>query len=510
MDAQQIRRHVAQLHARGLDGRSLARMLSAWRGFFNYLARDHGYTHNPCAGVRAPRTAKRLPHALSPDEAGRLMDIAAAGPLAVRDKAIVELLYSSGLRLSELTGLEQDDVNIRDATVRVTGKGAKTRIVPVGGFALAALKAWAPARGTLARPGETALFVGRDGTALGARAVQARLKHWALQAGPRGQGAPARAAALVRLAPAAVERGPARGAGNAGAREHLHDAGLHAPRLPASRESVRRRASAGEKTVVRLILKPGREKSLKRRHPWVFSGAVAKIQGQPGAGDTVEVRSADGAFLALAAYSPESQIVARVWDWSERAIDHAFFQERVSRAVAQRKELPDGATIDAYRLLHGESDGLPGVVADRYGDTLVLQLTSAGAERWREAIAGALLEATGASRVWERSDAEVRTLEGLAPATGPVRGAREPTRIVVSERGIRFEVDFERGHKTGFYLDQRETGCGCGSSRAGATCSTASAIRAASRSTPPRGARSRCSPSTARRRRSPWRRPMSS
>ena len=206
----------------------------------------------------------------------------------------------------------------------------------------------------------------------------------------------------------------------------------------------------------KLILKPGREKSLKRRHPWVFSGAVAKIQGQPGAGDTVEVRSADGAFLALAAYSPESQIVARVWDWSARAIDHAFFQERVSRAVAQRKELPDGATIDAYRLLHGESDGLPGVVADRYGDTLVLQLTSAGAERWREAIAGALLEATGASRVWERSDAEVRTLEGLAPATGPVRGAREPTRIVVSERGIRFEVDFERGHKTGFYLDQRE------------------------------------------------------
>lgn len=207
---------------------------------------------------------------------------------------------------------------------------------------------------------------------------------------------------------------------------------------------------------MRLILKPGREKSLKRRHPWVFSGAVAKIQGTPGAGDTVEVRSADSAFLALAAYSPESQIVARVWDWRERPIDDAFFQERVSRAVAQRGEIPDGAATDAYRLLHGESDGLPGVVADRYGDTVVLQLTSAGAERWREAIAGALLEATGASRVWERSDAEVRTLEGLAPATGPVRGAREPTRIVVSERDIRFEVDLERGHKTGFYLDQRE------------------------------------------------------
>ena len=177
IDVQQVRRHVAQLHARGLDGRSLARMLSAWRGFFNYLARDHGYTHNPCVGIRPPRAAKRLPHALSPDEAARLMEITAADPLAVRDKAIMELLYSSGLRLSELTGLEQDDVNVRDATVRVTGKGAKTRVVPVGRLALAALQAWLPARGELARPGETALFVGRDGTALGARAVQEMLGH---------------------------------------------------------------------------------------------------------------------------------------------------------------------------------------------------------------------------------------------------------------------------------------------------------------------------------------------
>jgi len=183
IDVQQVRRHVAQLHARGLDGRTLARMLSAWRGFFNYLARDHGYTHNPCVGIRPPRAAKRLPHALSPDEAARLMEITAADPLAVRDKAIMELLYSSGLRLSELTGLEQDDVNVRDATVRVTGKGAKTRVVPVGRLALAALQAWLPARGELARPGETALFVGRDGTALGARAVQARLKQWALKLG---------------------------------------------------------------------------------------------------------------------------------------------------------------------------------------------------------------------------------------------------------------------------------------------------------------------------------------
>jgi 23S rRNA (cytosine1962-C5)-methyltransferase len=206
----------------------------------------------------------------------------------------------------------------------------------------------------------------------------------------------------------------------------------------------------------KLILKPGREKSLKRRHPWVFSGAVAKVQGEPGPGDTVEVRSATGEFLAVAAYSPRSQIVARVWDWKERAIDRAFFYESIERAVAQRRALLDADATDAMRLVHGESDGLPGVIADRYGDTVVLQLTSAGAERWRETIADALLEVTGAARVWERSDAEVRELEGLAAMTGPLRGAREPTRIAVTEHALMFQVDLEHGHKTGFYLDQRE------------------------------------------------------
>ena len=206
----------------------------------------------------------------------------------------------------------------------------------------------------------------------------------------------------------------------------------------------------------KLVLKPGREKSLKRRHPWVFSGAVAKVQGKPETGETVELWSATGEFLAVAAYSPKSQIVARIWDWGERAIDRAFFAERIARAVAQRRAFLDGAATDAYRLLHGESDGLPGVVADRYGDMLGLQLTSAGAERWREVIADALLDATGASRIWERSDAEVRALEGLTPAAGPLRGPCEPARIVMREHGVRFEVDLERGHKTGFYLDQRE------------------------------------------------------
>jgi integrase/recombinase XerC len=179
----QVRRFVAQLHARGLDGRSLARMLSAWRGFYRYLARDHGYSNNPCVGLRAPKAKKSLPHALSPDEAGRMMDIPEDDQLATRDKAIYELFYSSGLRLSELTGLAPGDVNFSDATVRVTGKGAKTRVVPVGSHALAALKKWLHKRVLLVREGTDALFVNRNGTRLTARAVQYRMKEWALKLG---------------------------------------------------------------------------------------------------------------------------------------------------------------------------------------------------------------------------------------------------------------------------------------------------------------------------------------
>jgi len=178
-----IRRFISRLHARGLDGKSLARVLSAWRGFFTYLARDHGHEHNPCLGIRPPKAAKRLPHAMSPDEAGRLMQLDEDGTLAVRDRAILELLYSSGLRLSELTGLALEDVSFRDATIRVTGKGGKTRVVPVGSYALAALKDWLAARAPLAPPGERAMFVARDGARLSARSVQVRLKRWGLKLG---------------------------------------------------------------------------------------------------------------------------------------------------------------------------------------------------------------------------------------------------------------------------------------------------------------------------------------
>lgn len=178
-----IRRYIAQLHARGLGGKSIARMLSAWRGFYNYLARDHGFKVNPCLGIRAPKSAKALPHALSPDEAGRLMEIGNEDALAVRDKAMLELFYSSGLRLSELTGLAPTDINFSDATVRVTGKGNKTRIIPVGSHALAALKAWLAQRGQIGGLDDQALFVSRNGRRLGPRAVQLRLKHWAMKLG---------------------------------------------------------------------------------------------------------------------------------------------------------------------------------------------------------------------------------------------------------------------------------------------------------------------------------------
>ncbi len=179
----QIRRFVAQLHARGLDGRSIARMLSAWRGLYRYLVRDRGFSANPCVGLRAPKSVRRLPHALSPDETGRLMAINDDGALALRDKAMFELFYSSGLRLSELTGLALGDVNAADGTVRVTGKGSKTRVIPVGQQALAALEQWLTQRGLLARAHETALFLSRQGGRLGVRAVQMRLKHWAAKLG---------------------------------------------------------------------------------------------------------------------------------------------------------------------------------------------------------------------------------------------------------------------------------------------------------------------------------------
>jgi 23S rRNA (cytosine1962-C5)-methyltransferase len=211
-----------------------------------------------------------------------------------------------------------------------------------------------------------------------------------------------------------------------------------------------------------LALAPGRERSLLRRHPWIFAGSVERLAGRARPGDTVEIVSARGDVLAKAAYSPHSQIRARVWSFDPaETIDDAFFKRRVAAALARRAALPQLAAQAGLRLVHGESDGLPGVICDRYGDTLVVQLTSAGADKWRKAIAGALAWATRCARIFERSDSEVRALEGLAPATGWLLGEPAAVSPVIEEHGLRYEIDIEAGHKTGFYLDQRDNRALC-------------------------------------------------
>jgi integrase/recombinase XerC len=180
-----VRRAIARLHAQGLSGRTLARMLSAWRGFFGWLTRHRGLAANPCAGVRAPKSARALPKALSPDAAAQLLDPEVDAALELRDKAIFELAYSSGLRLAELVGLDIGDAHgiLRDGEVTVTGKGRKTRTVPVGAKARHALERWLDARGPMGKPGDPALFVSSRGRRISRRSVQLRLKRWAQQAG---------------------------------------------------------------------------------------------------------------------------------------------------------------------------------------------------------------------------------------------------------------------------------------------------------------------------------------
>jgi len=232
-----------------------------------------------------------------------------------------------------------------------------------------------------------------------------------------------------------------------------------------------------------IRLRPGKERSLQRRHPWVFDGAIAK--GNADAGETVRVESHEGGFLGWAAFSPSSKIRARVWSFDEtERIDASFFIARIQAAIEARARFD--IKSDGYRLIHGESDGLPGLVVDRYGDTLVAQFSSCGAERWKSTIVDALLAQTGLSRLYERSDASVRSLEGLPEVTGwisggvgvaplhatspvalPREGADLPgyglaknhgsTEIVISEHGWKFSLDVAEGHKTGFYLDQRDS-----------------------------------------------------
>ena len=203
-----------------------------------------------------------------------------------------------------------------------------------------------------------------------------------------------------------------------------------------------------------VTLKSGRDRSLRLRHPWIFSGAIGDVEGEPAPGETVELRAHDGTRLALAAWSPQSQIRARVWSFDDEPIDDAFFASRVRDAVARRNGMLDAAHTGC-RLLHGESDGLPGVIADRYGDVVVVQLLSAGTEAWRTTLIQAIAEGTSARCIVERSDADVRMLEGLEPRTGVARGTL-PDRVVFTEAGLDYAVDVLHGQKTGFYLDQRD------------------------------------------------------
>lgn len=208
--------------------------------------------------------------------------------------------------------------------------------------------------------------------------------------------------------------------------------------------------------MVFVQLKPGREKSLLRRHPWIFSGAVDEIRGSPSGGETVEVHSASGEFLALGAYSPKSQIRIRVWSWQkDQVIGPQFFRARLERSLAARQALIDSNQTNALRLVHGESDGLPGLVVDRYADTLVVQCLSMGIEHWRGLLFDLLAELTGVDSVFERSDVEIRRLEGLPIRMGLVSGSEPPIPLTIFENELNFLVDIKTGHKTGFYLDQR-------------------------------------------------------
>ena len=212
-----------------------------------------------------------------------------------------------------------------------------------------------------------------------------------------------------------------------------------------------------EKTNLGLcILKAGREKSVLRRHPWIFSGAIEHVSGQPQNGDTVAVHASQGTFLGYAAYNALSKISARMWSWQESdRIDADFFHHKISVALAARSALNIAQHSTGIRLIHGEADGLPGLVVDQYNDVLVMQIGSAGAEKWRKVCAEILQNLCRPACIYERSDSDSRTLEGLPERNGVLLGTL-PDALVLTEHGIHFGVDVAQGQKTGFYLDQRD------------------------------------------------------
>lgn len=203
-------------------------------------------------------------------------------------------------------------------------------------------------------------------------------------------------------------------------------------------------------------LHPKRDFSLLRRHPWVFSGAIAAVDGIPEKGETVRVLSSDGAMLGVGAYSPESQIRIRLWCFDDREINAAFIAGRLAVAIGGRAIFLGEDATNACRLVNAEADGLPGLIVDRYADWVVCQFTTAGAERWKQEIVAALNALVPCRGIYERSDLDVRAHEGLPHTTGVLSGEPPPDRIEIVEHGCRYWVDVQAGHKTGFYLDQRD------------------------------------------------------
>ena len=207
-----------------------------------------------------------------------------------------------------------------------------------------------------------------------------------------------------------------------------------------------------------VYLQPGREKSLKRKHPWIFSKAIKKLKGKPALGDTVKIYSNEGKFLATAAYSPDSQIRARIWSFDEsESIDKDFFLRRLTRAFDARSQVIEEGGLTGFRLSAAESDGLPGITIDKFDNYIVCQLLSAGAERHKGDIVQALRELFPDCHIYERSDVDVRKKEGLEKITGALWGDAPTEPVVIKENGLKLEVDILNGHKTGFYLDQRDS-----------------------------------------------------
>ncbi|EID4420323.1 class I SAM-dependent methyltransferase [Vibrio vulnificus] len=206
-----------------------------------------------------------------------------------------------------------------------------------------------------------------------------------------------------------------------------------------------------------IYLVKGREKSVVRRHPWIFSRGIDRVEGNPQLGETVDVYGHDGKWLAKAAYSPESQIRARVWSFEKQDINKAFFVKRIQDAQLLREDVIERDGLTGYRLIAAESDGMPGVTIDRYQNFFVCQLLSAGAEHQKKNIVDALIEVFPDCNVYERSDVSVRKKEGLQETTGVLHGEMPPKSVVIEENGVKISVDIVGGHKTGFYLDQRDS-----------------------------------------------------